>query len=46
MDDAIRKLAWEGLPKNLIMDGDTMIDKGTGMVLGPEFDSAYWKDKF
>ena len=46
MDDAIRKLAWEGLPKNLIMDGDTMIDKGTGMVLGPEFYSAYWKGKF
>ena len=29
-----------------MMDGDTMIDKGTGEVLDPEVDSAYWKDKF
>ena len=29
-----------------MMDGDTMIDKRTGEVLGPEVDSTYWKDKF
>ena len=28
-----------------MMDGNTMIDKRTGVVLGPEVDSAYWKDK-
>ena len=46
MDDTIRKLAWEGLQKNIVMDGDTMIDKRTGVVLGPEADLTYWKDKF
>ena len=46
MADMIRKLAWEGLQKNIVMDGDTMIDKRTGDVLGPEVDSTYWKDKF
>ena len=46
MEDKIRKLAWEGLQKNIVMDGDTMIGKRTGEVLGPEVDSTYWKDKF
>ena len=46
MDDTIRKLAWEGLQKNIVMDGDTMIDKRTGEALGPEVDSTYLKDKF
>ena len=46
MEDTVRKLAWEGLQKNIVMDGDTMIDKTTGDVLGPEADSTYWKDKF
>ena len=46
MDDTIRKLAWEELQKNIVMDGDTMIDRRTGEVLGSEVDSAYWKDKF
>ena len=32
--------------KNIVMDGDTMIDKRTGEVLGPEVYSTYWKDKF
>ena len=45
MEDTIRKLAWEGLQKNM-MDGDTMIDKRTGEVLNPQTDSTYWKDKF
>ena len=30
MEDTMRKLAWEGLQKNIVMDGDTMIDKRTG----------------
>ena len=27
MENAMRKLAWEGVQKNIVMDGDTMIDK-------------------
>ena len=46
MEDTMRKLAWEGLQKNRVMDGETMIDKRTGEVLDPEVDSTYWKDKF
>ena len=46
MDDTIRKLPWQGLQKNIIMDGNAMIDKRTGEVLNPEVDSTYWKDKF
>ena len=47
MDDTIRKLAWEGLQKNIVMDGDgMMIDKRTGEVLDPEVDLTYWKEKF
>ena len=46
MDDTTRKLAWEGLQKNIVMDGDTKIDKRTGEVLDPEADSTYWKNKF
>ena len=46
IDDTMRKLTWEGLQKNIVMDGDMMIDKRTGKALGPEVDSTYWKDKF
>ena len=46
MEDTMRKLAWEGLKKNIVMDGDTMIDKRTGEVLNPEVDFTYWKYKF
>ena len=42
----MRKLAWERLQKNIVIDGDTMIDKRTGEVLDSEADSTYWKDKF
>ena len=45
MDDTIRKLAWEGLQKNIVMDDDTMIDKRTGEALD-EVDSTYWEEKF
>ena len=38
MDDMIRKLAWKELQKNIAMDGDTMIDKRTDVVLDPEVD--------
>ena len=46
MEDKLRKLAWEGIEKNIVMDGDTMIDKRTGEALDPEDDSTYWKEKF
>ena len=46
MDDTLRKHAWKGLQENIVIDGDTMTDKGKGEVLGPEVDSMYWKDKF
>ena len=41
MDDTIRKLAQEKLQTNIVMDGDTMIDKRTGAVFGPDADSTY-----
>ena len=46
MEDTMRKFAWEGLHRNIVMDGDTMIDKRTGELLNPEVNSTYWKDKF
>ena len=46
MEDMMRKIAWEGFQKKIVMDGDTMINKRTGEVLNPEVDSTYWKDKF
>ena len=46
MEDKMRKTEWEGLQKNIVMDGETMIDKETGEVLDLEADSTYWKDKF
>ena len=46
MENMMRKLAWQGLQKNIVMDGDTMINKRTGEVLDPEVDSTYWKDIF
>ena len=32
MEDTVRKLAWEELQRNIVMDGDTMIDKKTGEI--------------
>ena len=46
MEDTMRKLAWERLQRNIVMDGDKMIDKRTGEVLNPEVDSTYWKEHF
>ena len=31
---------------NIVMDGDTMIDRRTGEVLNREVDSTYWKENF
>ena len=46
MEDIVRKLACERLQKNIVMDGNKMIDKRSGEVLDPEVDSTYWKGKF
>ena len=46
IDDTIRKLAWLGLQKDIVIDGDTMIDRRTGEVLDAEVDLTYWKEKF
>ena len=46
MEDTMRKLAWERPQKNIVIDGDTMIDKRTGEVLNPEVDSTHWKETF
>ena len=46
MDDTIRKLAWEGLQKNIVFDDEAMIDMRTGKVLDPEVDSRYYKTNF
>ena len=32
MDYTLRKLAWDGLQKNMVIDGDVIIDKRTGEV--------------
>ena len=46
MDDTLRRLAWDKLQKNIVMDGDIIIDRRTGEVLGPEVDSTCSKKKF
>ena len=46
MEDAMRKLSWKGLQRNIAMGGDTMINNVTGEVLDPEADSTYWTNKF
>ena len=46
MDDTLTKDAWDWLQKSMVMDGDTILNRRTGEVLGPEVDSMYWKNKF
>ena len=46
MEDAMRNLSWEGLQRNIVMGGDTMINNVTGELLDPEADSTYWTNKF
>ena len=38
MDGAVRKLAWDEIQKNIVTDGDMMIDRRLGEVLGHEID--------
>ena len=46
IDDKLRKLAWDRLQKNIVMDGDTMIDGRTSELLDPEVDSTYERNQF
>ena len=39
-------LAWNEIQKNIVMNGDIMIDRRTGEVLDPEVDSTCWQKKF
>ena len=45
MNDTVRKLAWVRLQKNIVMNGDTMIDGKTGEVVDPEVDCTCWQNK-
>ena len=38
MENTIRKLAWDSLRKNTVMDSYIMIEKRTDEALGPEVD--------
>ena len=46
IDDTLKKLTWDELQKNIMMDGDTIIDRRIGEVMDPEFDSTVDKTKF
>ena len=46
MDYTLRKLAWDGFQKNIVMDGDAMIAGTTGKALGPGVDSTYARNQF
>ena len=35
-----------GFKKNIVKNGDTMIDRTTGEALDPEVDSTCWQNKF
>ena len=46
MENTMRKNTWEGLQRNIVIDGDRMIVKMTAEVLKPEVNSTYSKEKF
>ena len=46
MENTMRKVTWEGLQRNIVIDGDRMIVKMTAEVLKPEVNSTYSKEKF
>ena len=37
MKNIVRKLTWNSFWKKIAVDGDMMIDKGTGEFTGPEY---------
>ena len=46
MENTMRKVAWEGLQRNIVIEGDRMIVKMTAEVLNPEVNSTYSKEIF
>ena len=44
--DTVRKLPWNELQRNIVIDGNMMIDIKTGEVLGSEVDYTRWNEKF
>ena len=46
MENTMRKVAWEGLQRNIVIEDDRMIVKMTAEVLNPEVNSTYSKEKF
>ena len=46
MENTMRKVTWEGLQRNIVIDGDRMIVKMTAELLNPEVNSTYSKEKF
>ena len=45
-DDAKKKMEWDELWKNVVIDDDMMTDMGTSEFLSPEVGYACWKDMF
>ena len=41
MDDTVKTLAWDELQKNIVMDGDMMMDIRTGEIFVPEVDNTH-----
>ena len=46
IDDKLRKLAWDRLQKNIVMDGGRMIDGRASEFLDPEVDSTCERNQF
>ena len=46
MYNTLTKLTWDVLQKNIVIHGDTMIDRRIVEVLDPQVNSKYWKNKF
>ena len=46
MEDTMRKLAWKGLQKSIVIDGDTMNNKRSGEMLNTEVDLTYRRDNY
>lgn len=45
-DAHVRKLVWDELHKNTVMDGDMLIDMNAHEVLGPDVGYSCWKEEF
>ena len=41
IDDTVKTLAWDELQKNIVMDGDMMMDIRTGEIFVPEVDNTH-----